>query len=76
MATFKSTDDFTESKDVDTKDFIIGKVDGDDYGRGSIEAARQTADNAGQVLGNLIELLQTRGILKETDIEELTAGTY
>lgn len=45
--------------------------DGDDYDRGSLEAARATANNTARVLGKLVEKLTVAGLLTVDDLNQM-----
>lgn len=56
---------------IDLIDHITNLLDGNDYDRGAVESARATADNAGLMLGKLIDILATKGVLTKDDLSEL-----
>jgi len=45
------------------KEYTTHKLDGDDYGRGQLEAAEATTTNATDALGRLMETLAQKGLL-------------
>lgn len=57
------------------ENYIVRCLDGDDYDRGAMEAARKTADNACEALGKLINILTDKGLLIATDIKDI-AGDF
>ena len=47
------------------------RTDGSDYGRGSVETARATAEKTGECLANLLDVLVRRGVVKLEDVLEI-----
>lgn len=62
---------YTEDQKIDLVQYIIEQLDGDDYDRGALESARATANNAGLLLGKLINVLVAKKILTENDLSKL-----
>ena len=60
----------------DLADIIEKRLDGDDYDRGSFEAARATADNAVKVLANLMVLLRDKKILTNEEVSNMISGIW
>ncbi len=57
-------------REVSAQKFIYDNLNGDDYGKGAMEMARDTAYNILDSYSNLIQLLLNKGILSKEDIED------
>lgn len=55
----------------DIKELIIRRLDGDDYDRDQLEAARATADNTAALLAQVCRSLVDQGILTEVGVERM-----
>jgi len=56
------------------KEYTTHKLDGDDYGRGQLEAAEATTTNATDALGRLMETLAQKGLLSAPEITYIVEG--
>ena len=65
-----------EIRTVELIEYIKNSIDGDDYDRGSLEAARATADKAAEVIANLIQFLRNKDLINNEEIIELMRGIY
>lgn len=56
---------------VTAESLILIKCDGDDYGRGPVEAAKEQAVNTSQVLGRLVQLMFERGLITKLEVYKI-----
>ena len=70
----KATDYIGRSTEMTLATYVEQKIDGSDYDRGQLKAIGNTAENAGTVLGRLIETLADKGILKLDEVESIVKG--
>jgi len=49
-------------------------LDGNDYGVGQVEAATDQANNTSIALGNLLVLLEKKGMIGKKDVYEIVTG--
>ena len=62
---------FDDEKTVDLIAYVESQVNGDDYDRGALESAQATADNAGVLLGKLIDVLAAKKVLTDANLLNL-----
>lgn len=54
--------------------FAEYSLDGDDYGKGSLESAADTATNNSKAIGRLLEVLHSKNIVSDSDICNIIIG--
>jgi len=57
-------------------DHATRALDGDDYGRGQLEAAAATADNNSRAIGRLLTVLVEKGVIGLDDAETILGGDF
>lgn len=55
--------------------YAVSQLDGDDYGRGALEAATATAENNSAAIGKLLEHLADKELIEMHQIAEIV-GDY
>ena len=50
------------------------KLDGDDYGKGRLEAAEDTARNNSKAIGRLLDLMADKGIVSANEVVIIIEG--
>lgn len=66
-------DKYAKPKSI--QDFLKTQLEGSDYNRGAAEAAKAQADNATAALIRLIEILEDKKIIDESDIIYIATGS-
>lgn len=64
----------TEKDRGTIEQYVKRQLDGDDHDRGSLEAARKTADNAVECLGRLLNFLAENNKIKVEDLVRIVEG--
>jgi len=73
-------ENYSQVREYDSlEDYAESKLDGDDYGKGTMEAAADTARNNSQAIGRLLDLMADRGLVSAeeaaTIVGEYTSGS-
>ena len=66
----------TKDDRLSASEIVEFVCDGDDYERGSVEAARAQADNCSKTLGRLVEKLFDKGVLSRSEVIEIVDRAY
>lgn len=56
------------------EDYAESKLDGDDYGKGAMEAAADTARNNSQAIGRLLDLMAEKGLVSAEEAATVVEG--
>ena len=56
------------------EDYAESKLDGDDHGKGAMEAAADTARNNSQAIGRLLDLMADKGLVSAEEAATIVEG--